>query len=100
MASGPAADPREEGSNLAWSHDHTRLHQRLGRRHKGDADPFVPVVLLVREGPPAGAAAYRPVADREPERRGGPVADGADEDVRRLGPDRGPPGAGRLRAAG
>ena len=101
-ASGPAADPPRRGPLLAWSHDHTRLHQRFERRHAGDADPSsapytsYPSFSSYVTGPPAGAAAHRPVAHREPERRRGPAADRADQDVRRVGADRGPPGARRL----
>lgn len=40
--SGPAADTRAGSPLLAWSHDHTRLHQRLGRRRTQAADPLYP----------------------------------------------------------
>ena len=66
-ASGPAADPPAGLSLIALSHDHTRLHERFEGGRTSGADPSVPVVLVVRQGPSAGAAAYRPLAHRQPE---------------------------------
>ncbi|CAK7287174.1 hypothetical protein SGPA1_50140 [Streptomyces misionensis JCM 4497] len=89
-ASALAADPPVRGPLIAWSHDHTRLHQRLG------GGPGVPDVLVVRACPPARSAARRALADREPQRCRGPAADRARQDLRGLGADREPAGAGRL----